>query len=359
MRKAIIARPWQRLLPLAALLLGATIGIEFLQRADQTPFYEYQIRAAQRVLGAYRTISAYAVDIGLEFDEDRDPNRTGFIGTSFSEITTTAGHLPAKRTSTNPDFAAYLVRLLSQHASPNKGPVAITLSGSFPALGLASIVACEELGLEVILLSSVGSSSFGANRPELTWLDMERVLAEANVIHTRTRLASFGGAGDVGGFLSEDGRSTALEAIQRVGVEALLETSFEEQLAGKVSFLEHFNPQLLINIGGNAVHYGPAGHRLPSGVLEQAPVDTAELGVVGWGLESGLTVVHFLNIDDLALRHGIAIDPVPFPTPGRSPIYYQGAVSLAWPVGVLVAGVFAYLAGLGALRARDTQTLSG
>ncbi len=355
MRKHVLRHPWRRLLPLAAVLLGAAVGLALLQRADRTAVYELQVQAAQRVVEAYEAISARAQEAGLRIDEDNDPNRTGIIGTSFSSITTTAGHLPAKRTSTNPDFAAYLVRVLAQHASPAGGPVVIALSGSFPALGVAAIVSCEELGLDVALLSSVGSSSFGANHPELTWLDMEEALAESSVIHTRTLLASLGGSEDIGVFLVEEGHEAAREAIVRTGVPALVENSFGAQLSGKLSLLERLSPQLLINIGGNATHIGPGGYRLPAGVVNQPPADVSELGLVGWCLERGITVVHLLDIMDLALRHGLAIDPVPLPAPGRSAVYYEGAVPLAWPASALLTAVTLYLIGLGALRARERR----
>ncbi len=355
MRKRVVRRPWRQLLPLALFLLAAVGGLEVAQRAHRTPVYEKQVAAARRVEQAYEVVSAHAQRLGVAVDRQADPNETGMIGVAFSELTTTAGHLPAKRTSTNPDFAAYLVHVLSQQASPGSGPVIIALSGSFPALGLAAIVACEELGLETVLLSSVGSSSFGANRPELTWLDMERTLADAELIDTRTHLASLGGAGDSGGFAMEGGREAALAAIARAGVPALVEPSPQAQLHAKIELLQQLDPQLLVNIGGNEAHIGLDGYRLPAGLVVEPPAGATELGLAGWCLERGIPVVHMLDIQNLALRHGIAIDPVPLPPPGRSLVYYERQPSVVWPAAGLLAAATAYLVGLALLRRGESQ----
>ncbi len=355
MRKPVLGHPWRRLLPLAALLLAGAIGLGLLQRANRSPVFEEQVRAAQRMAKAYGVLSSHLRTLGFEPDRESDPNETGIIGVQFSEITTTVGYLPAKRTSANPDFAAYLVRLVSKHATPGNGPVVIALSGSFPALGLAAIIACEELTDEIVVLSSVGASSFGANRPELTWLDMEQVFAEASVIVTRTYLGSLGAGGDIGQFPFEEGRDLALAALERAGVHALIKDSAQDQLAAKVALLERLGPQMLINIGGNEAHVGRSGHLLPPGLVTSSPADPDELGVTGWFLAHQLPVVHLLRIEELALRHGIAIDPVPLPPAGRSAVYYEHVLPL-WPLVLLLALVAAYVVGLGLLRRREIGT---
>jgi len=344
---------------LAVLLLSTAAAMELVQRSQRTPVYEAQVSAAQRVVETYDVLHAHAQEHGLSAGREVDPNLTGVIGVSFSDITTTAGNLSTKRTSTNPDFAAYLVRIISQHASPGQGPVVIALSGSFPGLGIAAIAACEALGHEAVLLSSVGSSSFGANRPEFTWLDMEKLLYGSNMIGTRTRLASLGGGGDIGEFPVEEGRKSAQAALSRAGVPALVRDCAAAQLAGKIAVLEDAQPQLLINIGGNQAHIGTDGHLLPAGDITAPPVGPeAEFGLVGWALDNGLPAVHLLNVTDLALRHGIALDPTPFPRRGRAPLYYVEVVNMTWPaVGVLlVAG--AYLAALGITQNRRSAARS-
>ena len=83
----------------------------------------------------------------------------GIIGVEFNEITTTLGALESKRTSANPNFAAVLVDLLLEADLEEGDKVAMNLSSSFPALNIASIVACETLDLEPVIISSIGSSS--------------------------------------------------------------------------------------------------------------------------------------------------------------------------------------------------------
>ena len=52
--------------------------------------------------------------IGIPVDRRLDTNDTGLIGVEYTDITTTLGSLSAKRTSTNPAFAAAVVDMLDQ-----------------------------------------------------------------------------------------------------------------------------------------------------------------------------------------------------------------------------------------------------
>jgi len=82
------------------------------------------------------------------------------------------GNLEAKRTSTNPAFAALLVKYFKE-ANLKKGDViAIGASGSFPTLIVAVLSAARVLELEPLIIYSVGSSEYGANLPEFTFVEM-------------------------------------------------------------------------------------------------------------------------------------------------------------------------------------------
>src|SRR5690606_13924448 len=69
---------------------------------------------------------------GIALDRAADPNGTGLIGVEDSKITTSSGQLEAKRTTTNPDFAALVVSLLREVGVGKGDAVAVGASSSFP-----------------------------------------------------------------------------------------------------------------------------------------------------------------------------------------------------------------------------------
>src|SRR3546814_20495900 len=69
------------------------------------------------------------------------------IGPEFTVITTSLGSLPAKRTTTMPDFAGALVREIKALDLPAGTPVVIVVSGSLVGANIATIAATEALGL--------------------------------------------------------------------------------------------------------------------------------------------------------------------------------------------------------------------
>lgn len=331
------------LVGLLVLLLAAAAALRLAMAPSALPFREQQIRAAERMGKAYALLSARAQELGLPAGDD--PNGTGVIGVEFNELTTTVGSLEAKRTATNPDFAALLVRLLHEAGLDRGDRAVLTLSGSFPALNIASIVACEELGVEPLVLSSVGASSYGANRSGMSWLDMESLLRKEGVIRHGTGIASLGGEGDLGKSFDGSGKALALEAVRRNGLQPLLASDAEGQQRNKLEAVRAFRPGVLVNAGGNQIAVGPLGHLLPPGIVTGTRLDTAALGLAGWFLEEGLPVVNLLRIRDLALRYGLPFDPVPFPPTGNSAVYSRSAVPRGW-AAACAAAIALYVAWL-------------
>ena len=70
--------------------------------------------AAQKDKLLQEEILKEKINRGLEIDKSLDKNEIGLIGLEWSGITTTLGDIEAKRTSTNPDFAALLVKLFKE-----------------------------------------------------------------------------------------------------------------------------------------------------------------------------------------------------------------------------------------------------
>ena len=188
---------------------------EKTKNLSPTSDYSLKFQAAQIMKESIKVINNYKVENELTIDKITDPNLTGLIGEEWTEITTTLGNLPAKRTATNPDFAALLIDLFIKAGLKRGDVIAIGASGSFPSLILATLSAAKALGLKAITICSLGSFMWGANNPELTWLDMEKILYKQGLLNYRTVASSIGAGEDNGEGLTEEGKKFILSAIQR------------------------------------------------------------------------------------------------------------------------------------------------
>ncbi|MEA3110194.1 MAG: hypothetical protein QOI88_4799, partial [Gammaproteobacteria bacterium] len=190
----------------AALLSIATwLGTEWLTHSPTHPRFAEMLTAARTMQAASRVFVTEKEARGLLPSPSIDPNRTGMIGSEFTTITTTLGDIASKRTTTNPDFAAALVRLVVSLDLPRGTPVVIILSGSFPGATVAAIAAIEALGLRPIVIASLSASMWGANDPEFNWLDMVAALRARGVIRANIMAAVLGGGGSVGANMEPDG----------------------------------------------------------------------------------------------------------------------------------------------------------
>lgn len=319
--------PFLYITAFAVVVLLSCVATRWGMTKGALPIYEQQVAAAHRMLAAYDVL--WAACPGELKASTSDPNHTGLIGPELGDLLTTMGSLEAKRTSTNPDFAALFVRLFWELGLKPGDKIALGCSGSFPALILASLVAAEVTELEPLLMVSLGASSYGATSSEWTWLDMETVLLEQGLIHHMAAVVSLGGEGDIGASLPQEGREAGLSACRRNRITPLVEKTSRGQLERKLQYLKDFQPKVFVNVGGNQVHVGGEGYLLPPGVIRNpGRLPVAELGLVGWCLANGVPVIHLLHIREIALQYGLALDPIPFPVPGKSLVYFK--ISIRW-----------------------------
>jgi poly-gamma-glutamate system protein len=261
---------------------------------------------------------------------DADSARTGLIGVEFSATTTTLGSLHAKQISANPDFAALMVRWLWTVGAKEGDTVAVSMSGSFPALDLAVYAAIETMHLHAVIIASLGASSWGANQPDMTWADMERVLLEKGLITHGSTAMTVGGTGDWGGGILPEGKEILLQKIQESRVPFLEPEFLAQAVAKRLLFygeLGHY--RCFINVGGAhaTLGRGPGARSLPTGLLKGFPKDgpfvAGEVdGVIFYFLRQGVPVIHLLEIHKIARRWGISTDAKPLAPPGKSPVYF-------------------------------------
>lgn len=267
------------------------------------------------------------------------------IGEEYTPITTTLGTYDAKVLSANPEFAAVAVELLSSGGIKRGDTVAMNMSSSFPALNIAAIAAVDALGAKPIIVSSVGASTWGANRPDFTWLDMEKELVDNGVWPWRSSAAGIGGGSDQGYGLSPEGMAVINSAIQRTGIRPVGGTTLSEAIECRLSLYKKENqgylPKVLVNVGGNHVIFGEHGHDafLREGLtIGYRPSLAMSEGLAAEFIKNNRSVIHFINIQRLAARYNIhAGSQVGESTVFHSiriPIYLR-IIIIFWIIGML------------------------
>ena len=347
-------RDW---LLIAALVVAATAyGLrDAYTEYRPSPWHAEMLAAARHAEAAQAAIRADKAARGIVLDRADDPNATGLIGPRWSGMTTTLGVLEAKRTTTNPNFAALAVALLKDCGAKPGERVALNLSASFPALNIAVLAAADTLGLETISIASLGASMWGANDPAYTWLDIEDQLRATGLLRRASVAASLGGADDVGKDMDPEIRDTLRDRLAASGRRVIEEADLQRNVEARLALYltqdlqaPRGRPACFVTIGGNLAATGATAHTsaaVPGVIRPSAKVEAGEDkrlgGLLGAFLARGVPAVHLLDIKALATRHGLPIDPVPLPVAGEGEIYRQ-----ATPQRGVIAAVLAVVIGL-------------
>lgn len=337
----------------AAVYAAAALSLVYLAAVRLHPARDPATRAemteaARLMVRATAAIRDGRLARGFAVDPAADPNGTGLIGVESSIVTTSSGRLEAKRTATNPDFAALVVSLLREAGARRGDTVAVGASSSFPGLIVATLAAARVLGLEPLVISSLGASQWGANVPGFGWLEMEGCLRAEGIGGIPPVARSVGGEGDVGRDMDPVGRS-ALEARLRAGdAPFLAEPDLARNVARRMALYRERAADrriaAFVNIGGSTANIGTNAEvlklrpGLAGGVFVPPP---GERGVLQAMAAEGVPVVHLLNIKGLCERYGLAWDPRPLPEPGAGPLYRRAGRGSRPPVLPTVAYVLA------------------
>jgi poly-gamma-glutamate system protein len=232
------------------------------------------------------------------------------LGKDFSYMTTTLGSLEAKQTALNPKFAGLIYCWLKKLKIDSTKTVGLTISGSFPSLAISSLAAIQTIGAKAVLISSIGSSTYGANDPQATWIDIEEWLKSKGGLLSSSSIVTIGGENDSGGGMLEEGIAIIKSAAKRNSVVLYIPSSLEESISMKTNFLLRNKISLLLNIGGNQAAVGCCRHSsiLPNGIWENYQVcNDSKRGIISRIYEKGIPIIHLLNIRDLAAKNGLTI----------------------------------------------------
>ena len=318
---------WALIILLVGLLL-----IEQTKFVQPSSYYSKQIQAAQLMKSSLEAIKEERLKRDIPLDMGLDPNQTGIIGEEYTELTTTLGNLEAKRTSTNPAFAALLVKYFEEVNLKKGDVIAIGASGSFPALIVAALSAARVLELEPLIIYSVGSSEYGANILEFTFVEMLDSLNRKNILPYKLLAISMGGYQDQAeGMFYPDSREIIEKIVQDSGTFVIDADSIEENILQRMQLYKKSakgqSIKAFINIGGATPNYGNTNASItyPNGLVIHGPKipDHPERGLIFEYQNLGIPIIHLLNIRGLAVKNGLPIDPVPFPEIGEEGVYWQ------------------------------------
>ena len=298
------------LITLAAALaaLWFACGFGFLSREEERAWET--VRRGQGLLW-----NAQAA-LGIDLSSEEDRLRTGLIGEEWSPLTTTLGEIRAKRTSCHPLWAVQYLDWFEELGLVEGDPIVIYSSSSFPALLFSALVAAELRGLDIYLSVSLGSSMWGANRPEFPWPEMEKTLRNGGFIRTNPAFYTPGGGRENGSGLSAETMLLFRELADREGVPLYIAENLKEAVAYKTARLLEKKPKLLISIGGSNANMGDSeiAADIPPGLIlpGKARGGTLGDGVIADALQAGIPVLHMLNVKQLAYECGIPWDPASF-----------------------------------------------
>jgi len=316
-----------RLLAIFTFSLLGLILFHLSRQKEPQPSYSQMLQAAERMQQAIAEIRKFRQELNLPIDPVLDPGLSGFIGSEITPLTTTLGNLEAKQTALNPDFAALILRWFRELDIQKGETVALQLSGSFPALNIAAIIACDVSGVNPVIISSIGASSFGANLPGMSYPDIEKRLYEKGMIQHRSHWVTLGGNNDREILLWEEADSIVNQIIKRTGDSLFYPRTLKESIHAKWEFFNRNGKvRVFINIGGNQAALGNCPHssRLPVGLIKNALFCLDEQrGLMMKFWETGTPVIHFLNIRSLAIRESLPLTPIFSFKPGSSDIYFK------------------------------------
>jgi poly-gamma-glutamate system protein len=349
----------------AVIAVAGLVAVLRFERTLVQPHFEQKLAAARLMQAGMELLREHRVRHFGPVDLEVDPTHSGMVGLASSPVTTNTGSLEAKRTSTNPNWAAAVVDLLHEADVQPGDTIAVGFSGSFPALNLAALCAAEVLELEVVSIASVGASSWGANVPGFTWLDMESLLNQGGIVSTRSIAASLGGTRDRAVGMGAAGRRRLEAVVRDAGIEFIETEEDVESIDRRMDLYRLHAPgpiRAYVNVGGSLVSIGPKPVKrvYRPGLIRRLPPRASPIdSVIKRFIRGGVPVINLSKIVPLAESYGFPIEPTSMPPVGRGLVFARQEVNL-WLVGgallAITGSLYALLhRGLGSRAGRGRR----
>ncbi|MBP7333883.1 MAG: poly-gamma-glutamate system protein [Candidatus Cloacimonas sp.] len=279
----------------------------------RTDNYDAKLASAQLMKAAIDSLTAELHNRNIEIDPIDDPLQTGLIGIRLSSITTDRGLLSEKRAALNPNLAAIFVEELSKLKLMPGDYIAVGITGSNPAVNIALYSALQVMELNPKIIVALSSASYGANRPELTWLDIESILKEKGLFKFNSSYASLGGKEDLAIGLSDNGILALREAMSRNNVPLLIGSDLNDNIDIRMAAYEELLPageryKAFVNIGTGIANVGsePNANLIPEGINRSLAEHNYEKeGVMIKMAKNNVPVLHFRRILRWAKRYNL------------------------------------------------------
>jgi poly-gamma-glutamate system protein len=186
---------------------------------------------------------------------------------------------------------------------------------------IAALAATKALGVHPVMILSLGSSSFGADRLDWTLLDIIESLKNKSLFDVSVAGVSLGGADDVGDDFDSETKRILTEKIRTSGIFMIHEPDLPKNVARRMETYFGSMPatriSAFVNIGGSQADLGldPSVLKLEPGVnrVMTLPEKEERYGVVFAMAKRHIPVVHLLHIKGLLLKYGLPWDPTPLP----------------------------------------------
>ena len=197
--------------------------------------------------------------------KEEDIYKSGILGVSNSSITSIYDldslMLTSKQITTHPNFAALVIELLHEAEVSKGDTIAVSMTGSFPGANIALHSACLAMDVTPIVITSIASSSWGANIEKFSWPIMEEYLFDKNLIGSKSVAYSIGGKDDIGGQIDSLGIDVIVSIAHDAtnsGVIFINKPSLEENISAKINLFREKsnNYSTYVNIGGGAASMG-------------------------------------------------------------------------------------------------------
>lgn len=289
---------------------------------------EQLLAAATKAESAMRVIADAHQQQGHRLVAKLDPQGSRLIGPSMSLVTSKLGSLESKQTSINPNFAAVVVKWFEEAGVKPGDRVAIGASGSWPALNIAVYAAAETLQLKPTIILSAASSQYGANRPEMMWVDMEKYMHDADLISFRAKAGTFGGLYDRASGMPEQTRQLLADAMKRNGIPMLASTGLrdliDERMALYESEIQSDSYAAYVNVGGGSASIGGSegNERFAPGVHTQIPGDQPLPNCIATRmLAKNVPVINVVDAKSIADQYAMPIAPAVHPSVGQGDVF--------------------------------------
>ncbi len=304
-------------------------AIAFFSRVEIiSETYETKVQAAERMEKAMEMLKDVRLEKGVFVDVENDPNETGLVGSQFSLTTTDEGDLDAKLTTLDPNFAAAMVELLHRANVSGRDTIAVMLTGSMPGANMAILIACKTMNIHPVVITSIGASQWGANDPDMTWLDMEKSLFDNGFISSRSIAASIGGRNDQGRLLSPKGRELIRKNIAKHDIPIITGKSLNDNIQQRLDHFGNTQYKVVVNVGGGVASLGTSFNLrlLPPGVVYRNDIESISRkggieGTVVKFVEQNIPLIHVLNIQKLTENLSMPFAPIPIPEIGLGSLY--------------------------------------